>query len=354
MQEEKLDRPLLLHSLAFFWNVIEVLLDDVQPKTICEIGVSSGLLTEKLIDYGSARNASYTGIDPLLNDALVQRYAGNPRIRFVQSKSLPALSGMAGADVYVVDGDHNYYTVYNELLTIFKEGQRPLVFLHDSGWPWGQRDQYCAPEDIPEPYRHDFSYGGYIRLGIKELQDTPPGFSGEKSDYHYASAVTEGGARNGVMSAIADFCADKPHIRHIHIPAVFGLSILYPAGLISKHIDDALATGLWHFAPLLDAMEQNRLALFLEWLNSIYRYDALKNQFTDANRRSDDLHAKFKDLGIKFHDLNAKFKDLGVKFQDLLRLYHERGAFIEQLKLENQAKSQRCRELENRCDEMKK
>ena len=80
----------------------------------------------------------------------------------------------------------------------------------------------------------------------------------------------------------------------------------------------------------------------------------MMHQFTDANRRSDDLHAKFKDLGIKFHDLNAKFKDLGVKFQDLLRLYHERGAFIEQLKLEKQAKSQRCRELENRCDEMKK
>ena len=60
-------------------------------------------------------------------------------------------------DAALIDGDHNWYTVYNELKLLAATAREadaalPVLVLHDVGWPYGRRDLYYAPEQIPEEY----------------------------------------------------------------------------------------------------------------------------------------------------------------------------------------------------------
>ena len=54
----------------------------------------------------------------------------------------------------IIDGDHNYWTVSEELRLI---GERaagadlPLLLFHDVCWPHARRDDYFDAEQIPEP-----------------------------------------------------------------------------------------------------------------------------------------------------------------------------------------------------------
>ncbi len=56
----------------------------------------------------------------------------------------------------IIDGDHNYYTVREELRLIAERAagaELPLLLFHDVCWPHGRRDDYFDPEQIPAEYR---------------------------------------------------------------------------------------------------------------------------------------------------------------------------------------------------------
>ena len=67
---------------------------------------------------------SYTIIDPGIDENLQTKYAGDSRVHVVKSNSLDALAPDAGIgpgvrfDCILIDGDHNWYTVFNELRLI--------------------------------------------------------------------------------------------------------------------------------------------------------------------------------------------------------------------------------------------
>ena len=52
----------------------------------------------------------------------------------------------------VIDGDHNYFTVREELRLIGERApgaELPLLLFHDVCWPHGRRDDYFDAEQIP-------------------------------------------------------------------------------------------------------------------------------------------------------------------------------------------------------------
>ena len=76
-------------------------------------------------------------------------------------------------DAALIDGDHNWYTVYNELRMLARPpGQAgaplPLLIMHDVGWPYGRRDLYYDPERIPEEFRQPYAQTG-MRPGQPKL-----------------------------------------------------------------------------------------------------------------------------------------------------------------------------------------
>ncbi|MGO8759848.1 MAG: class I SAM-dependent methyltransferase [Terracidiphilus sp.] len=195
-------------------------------KSVCEIGARTGTSTDYLLKLPAE---SHTIIDPCIDEDLRAKYSGDPRVRVVGCNSLDALAagGPIGPgeafDCILVDGDHNWYTVFNELRLIAERGLlRPggFVFLHDVEWPYGRRDLYYQPDTIPAEFRHPFARKGIVR-GQDALAET-----GGWNDF-LLNATHEGGERNGVLTAIEDFLAQHPNeYRFFRIRYQWGLGVL--------------------------------------------------------------------------------------------------------------------------------
>ncbi|MFD0672166.1 class I SAM-dependent methyltransferase [Cohnella sp. GCM10027633] len=211
-----------------FWDkVIRPILIAAQPRTIVEIGSLSGLNTFKLLDYCKLCDAECTVIDPgpQYNIELLEAYYER-HVRVLRQFSLDALPTLRQYDLILIDGDHNWYTVYYELKEVERmaesTGRFPTVLFHDTGWPYGRRDMYYFPESIPESYRQPYERKG-MEPGKSELLETG-GFNSIA-----LNAVHEHGERNGVLTAIEDFAKQCSfELDYFELKSNNGLGVLIP------------------------------------------------------------------------------------------------------------------------------
>jgi uncharacterized protein (DUF2237 family) len=185
----------------FFESTIEPLLSEVDPKVIVEVGAAAGEHTVKLYAFARSHGAELHVIDPEPRFTFVSGDRGNG-FRLYRGRSLEVLPAVPSPDVVLIDGDHNWYTVYFELVTLQQHADIdarpfPITFLHDVEWPYARRDAYHDPDSIPEAYRQPYALGGVVE-GRSELSPT-----GLNANGHHA--VHEGGPRNGILTAIEDF-----------------------------------------------------------------------------------------------------------------------------------------------------
>jgi hypothetical protein len=208
---------------AFWGRVVQPMIAAVRPTTTVEIGAEGGGHTKELVRWAVEHHGRLHVIDPLPGSA-VKALARQHRDACVLHKalSLDALPLVDDPDVVLVDGDHNWYTVFEELKLIERRGERwPVTLLHDIAWPWGRRDLYYAPETVPAESRQPFGTGGIIR-GQSELSPDG-GFGGRR-----AKAVHEGGPRNGVLTAVEDFMATtRLDLQFFAVPGPGGLGMLF-------------------------------------------------------------------------------------------------------------------------------
>lgn len=255
---------LLLHSLGEFWPLLEKCLDYVEPRRIMEIGSEDGSFTTLLVEWGRVNGAEVHAVDPKPLPALLELEREATNLLVHRQLSVEALAALDRCDVYFIDGDHNYFTVARELRLI-ADGHEPadafpLICVHDVEWPSARRDSYYSPETIPEDHRHPHTYEEGVVPGVAET--VPGGFRGAGE---FAFAQHEGGAANGVLTAVEDFLAVAPGYACVHIPAVFGLAVLFdPQSVAGDALHELLAP--FHNHPLLAGMETNRLALYLRVL----------------------------------------------------------------------------------------
>jgi hypothetical protein len=261
---------LLLHSMAEFTCIILPSLEIAGAKQIVEIGSEYGEMTEKLIEYTGKQGGELISIDPSPLPQAEKLFKQHPHARLIQDMSLNVL-GEFDADAYLVDGDHNYYTVYNELVLswgkVQKEEKHYLGFFHDVGWPCGKRDIYYNPDRIPGDFLQPYAWDKGVTLDNPGVIDG--GFRGEGV---WAVALNEGGPRNGILTAIDDFVMDKTdHFLWAYIPVVFGLGILY-----DRHAPwvAQLTRFLFpfHDNSLLSRLERNRLECYLKVIEWQDRY----------------------------------------------------------------------------------
>ena len=186
------------------------------------------------------------------------------------------LPDLPPVDVALVDGDHNWYTVYHELKMLAdvarSAGQPlPVLIMHDVLWPYGRRDLYYTPETIPEQFRHPYAQRG-MRPGRSEL--VPEGGGGVSPTLN--NALVEGGPRNGVMTALEDFMAESDeHLRLVVLPIYFGLAIVVSEERLgsSTRVSAASSTdleGAEGRGALLELSEQLRLDAVISQHNFFY------------------------------------------------------------------------------------
>jgi hypothetical protein len=255
-------KPLLLHSLSEFDDVILGLADRCRPKSILEIGSEHGGFSQQLYQRARAMGGELRTIEPFPAPAVIELAKTAEDFHLFVDKSIPhLLEHGCPSDFVVVDGDHNWFTVYNELTIIAKcwsdRDQSGVIVLHDVAWPCARRDMYYDPSAIPPEALHPHTYAHGVTPGDDGVIDG--GFRGAGA---FAWAVRAGGPCNGVLTAIEDFMADNPGWTYRSIDAVLGLGCLTRTGTP----EDAHAAAV--FAPyenaLVSRLEANRLALYLE------------------------------------------------------------------------------------------
>jgi GT2 family glycosyltransferase/glycosyltransferase involved in cell wall biosynthesis len=213
-------------SMHWFLKIfILPLLDALRPAVIVEVGVELGTVTRPLLAWAEANEAVLHSIDPNPKLEVDELLAEHPEsLRFHRAPSLEILSGIEGVDLALVDGDHNWYTVVNELRQLAGQAERsgrnpPVILLHDIGWPYGRRDLYYDPETVPVAYRQPYARQG-ILPGQAELD--PRGVNS-----HLENARLEDTPANGVLTAVEDFLAESSaRWRFYSIPGLSGLGIL--------------------------------------------------------------------------------------------------------------------------------
>jgi hypothetical protein len=197
-----------------------------RAKTVLEIGAEYGTSTNVLLNYVKSQGGHLHCIDPYpAFEAREFAEQNRDHLTFHEDLSLNVIRRIPRVDVAMVDGDHNWYTVYNELKQLEEvHGDNPLdqpvIFAHDLGWPYGRRDLYYNPDNIPAEFRQPYANKG-ILPNKSELIDG----GGMNCTLH--NAIHEGGPRNGVLTGVEDYLAESRLDWHfLHLPLYYGLGIL--------------------------------------------------------------------------------------------------------------------------------
>src|SRR5690625_3842460 len=141
-----------LVNMSNFFPLIHDLVDAVAPSSICEIGSDQGMTTRLLTVYCQKNDCVLHSVDP----SFQKTEQVDDLTKLHKCLSVEYLKKEPPSELYFFDGEHNYYTVDEELRLIRDQkpvGQSCFVFLHDVGWPWGRVDMYYDKTKIPEEKR---------------------------------------------------------------------------------------------------------------------------------------------------------------------------------------------------------
>lgn len=262
------------YSLSNVRELLLACLDARSARTVLEIGAYEGDLTTDLLDWAAGNGAHVAGMDPLPPPKLRELAAARPELELIEKTSHDHLASLESLpDAIVIDGDHNYFTLREELRLITERAPGkgiPLLFFHDVLWPHARRDTYYAPERIPEEHRPK-PIGHNVGLAPGN-----PGVAELGLPFIWA-ATEEGGPGNGTMTAIEDFMADQPGLRLAVVPAFFGFGIIW-------HEEAPWAKGVaavvspFDRNPVLERLESNRVEHLVAGQARARELEALKKR----------------------------------------------------------------------------
>ena len=254
-----------LTAMGNYFPLIMPILESMQIDAICEIGADNGYTTTLLSDYTKKQNADLYVVDPVAPDSWDKTYPDH--VDIFRTTSIDFLSQKRKIDVYFIDGDHNFYTVLEELRLVKKNKGRNdpcLILLHDISWPCAYRDMYYDKSNIPNPKKTQKDV---------LLFPTTAGLS-ENCGYPFNLEVVEleGGPENGVKCAVDHFLKDNSASwRYFDLPSIYGLGVLWSSeGMPEAATNSIMETEhlFSKFRPFLSVLELNRLVL-LSKVNSL-------------------------------------------------------------------------------------
>jgi Methyltransferase domain len=241
----------LLHSAEILLGC----LDAAEARSVVEVGAFMGELTRLLLQWGDSVGGTVVAIDPAPHADLEQLERERPDLQLIRETSHEALALVPLADAIILDGDHNYYTLSEELRIIRRRvgeerRQLPLLLIHDVCWPHGRRDDYYVPERVPLEHRQPIEPD-------RSVYPDEPGTQYSGLPYRYPAAH-EGGPHNGVLTAVEDFASQHADVHLSVVPTFFGLGVVWDRSC--PHADALLeVVGPWDRNPLLERLERNRV-----------------------------------------------------------------------------------------------
>lgn len=253
-------QPLLLHSMALFREVFELIFANRTILTVIEVGVESGGVSSAYVELGAT---NVYCVEPKPTEDL-RLTLSSDSMHLVEMYSPAALTELPIADLYVLDGDHNYAVVRQEVMWILQNAPGAVVVMHDLLWPCGRRDAYYEPSPLEGLDKHASGHEGPT---VWHDHVTPAGFVGLGA---YTWSEHAGGERNGVLTAVEDAIRESDDAwRLAVVPAVFGMGVLLRE---RSEQDSQLLCALRPYTTsrLLASLENNRIALYTRILQLQY------------------------------------------------------------------------------------
>uniref|UniRef100_UPI0025E34B88 class I SAM-dependent methyltransferase n=1 Tax=uncultured Methanobrevibacter sp. TaxID=253161 RepID=UPI0025E34B88 len=287
-------------------NTILPIIKKIKPTHIVEVGSDTGINTKNILEYCDKNNAKLSAIDPSPNfnvEKFKNKY-GN-KFDFYKDLSLNILPFLETFEVILIDGDHNWYTIYNELKTIEKLYKKnnyyPIIFLHDTSWPYHRRDLYYNPKTIPEEYLLP-----YKNLGIIPNEKKLSKNKGMNASLN--NAIFEGGNKNGVLTGIEDYINESQlDLLFYKIPAYNGLGILFfNDEKIKKIIENEI-----DYESILEDLEKYYLNLILSDIKDeknklIYDLTNEKNNLNNENLEKENTITQLTNKTNELNEINAE------------------------------------------------
>lgn len=385
-----------------FWqSIILPLFEIVKPREIVEIGADYGDNTRNLMAWCRRSRARAHIIDPFPKfDPKEFAAEYGEAFVFYPGMSLGALSMIDRMDAVLIDGDHNWYTVYHELKLIEKacmsdglnlsdgtdestsDGRKahqmpdepdrhrlPLIFIHDVAWPYARRDMYYDPETIPEAWRMAYARKGLDPDSIDLVEEG--GLNPHLCNARYAHNI-----RNGVLTAVEDFMRESSvPLELFTIPVFHGLGILFPKQMRDRHPEfDRFIRDLAlpeTCRELVESLEKNRIrqVITIEENNRKNReLESMRRRETEAHQQAclkleqtlaarekafESLEAKAKADADRF---KAQREEDRLRFAELEQKRHDENAAAEKELLERKRKinhlDQQVQSLEKKVRDM--
>ena len=243
-------------SLAHTAELSLPCLDAAGARSVVEVGAYAGDFTRVLVAWAADSGARIGAIDPAPQPALVELAGEHPGLELIRATSLEALREIPLPDAVVIDGDHNYYTVREEL----RADRRPRSGRRAAAAALPRRragrTAGATTTSTPPPSRPRRATSRWPGPDAG-LYPGDPGVRPFGLPYPRSSA-REGGPGNGVLTAIEDFAAEREDVRLVVVPAFFGLGVAWDR---RAPWSDAVAAILdpWDRNPLLERLEANRV-----------------------------------------------------------------------------------------------
>ena len=297
--------------MKHFWNIfIQPALRLFGATTIVEIGSDTGIVTEYICKYilECAGKVHVVDPDPAYDPEVF--FSGYADCAFYwKSLSLNFLAHHELCDAYIIDGDHNWYTVYNELKLIeSKVGSKqfPLLLFHDTAWPYGRRDLYYFPDNIPPD-----EINPYKRQGI--LFDAPELVEEGGLNNGWAHCIYEGTPRNGVLTAVEDFLAESDRdLVLVSFPIVFGFSLL---------VERAVAEAKPDFNEWLQTLQKKQEASDILRFVERIRIDEFLERKRESSALEQELLAVREELTSAYAEAHALRKEKDDVHEHVRALY---------------------------------
>lgn len=270
----------------FLDTLILPVVEQLAPSRVLEIGCDEGAMTIPLLEWCRKSGAHLDVIDPAPRfEAKVRDKRLLSSVTIHRDLSVNVLPTIEHPGLALIDGDHNYYTVKSELeiLAGMENMEFPLCFLHDTGWPYGYRDGYYDPQNIPAEHLQPNRQGGVIP-GEDRLIEA----GGLNSKIFHA--VVSGGPRNGLRAAIEHFLQESGlGLSRMDIPCFNGLTILAHSAHLEgsktlKHLFEDPTGWFWQ-SRLLEKIEVERNRLLLQVFDSDRRSKAPLRRIAMKMRR---------------------------------------------------------------------
>jgi len=163
--------------MQYFWHwAIKPLFTHCNVQSTMEIGSRDGGMISRLA--AAFPEMKLNVLDPCYDYDLESKFKDFDMVTVHKGTSLEVLPAIKEKfDVIFIDGDHNYYTVNNELRLI-EEGQllNPggMLIFHDIQGPWAREDYYYKPEVIPDEARAESAKHGVFTAVEEFTREVKP------------------------------------------------------------------------------------------------------------------------------------------------------------------------------------